>query len=313
MAVVLEQPSTGRASWTCPPPLTADVVVDIAWSGISTGTEKLLWSGRMPPFPGHGLSAGAGLRIGRPGAQAGPASVTGWGERVFVPGAAASARCAACSAVPRAAWWCRGARALPSTKAWATRRAAGAGRHGYHAVSGGGPARRIAAARPDRRPRRAGPPAGAAQRAGRVPGHRGLGNEPARPGRQGYPCCTPTTTAARLPRHLRRQRRRRILDTPDQPPGTGRRDRAGRLLQPSRCRSRFPPAFMREAQIRVPPPNGSAPTCWPSRHWRRSGCAVARRLITHHGARHSDADRAYRTAFGDPACLKMVLDWRHAA
>jgi 3-hydroxyethyl bacteriochlorophyllide a dehydrogenase len=23
------------------------------------------------------------------------------------------------------------------------------------------------------------------------------------------------------------------------------------------------------------------------------------------------ADAAYRTAFGDPDCLKMVLDWRH--
>ena len=28
--------------------------MDIEWSGISTGTEKLLWSGRMPPFPGMG-------------------------------------------------------------------------------------------------------------------------------------------------------------------------------------------------------------------------------------------------------------------
>ena len=31
-----------------------DLVVDISWSGISTGTEKLLWSGRMPTFPGMG-------------------------------------------------------------------------------------------------------------------------------------------------------------------------------------------------------------------------------------------------------------------
>jgi hypothetical protein len=27
----------------------------------------------------------------------------------------------------------------------------------------------------------------------------------------------------------------------------------------------------------------------------------------------SAADAAYRTAFGDADCLKMVLDWRHAA
>ena len=31
-----------------------DVAVEMEWSGISTGTEKLLWSGRMPNFPGMG-------------------------------------------------------------------------------------------------------------------------------------------------------------------------------------------------------------------------------------------------------------------
>jgi 3-hydroxyethyl bacteriochlorophyllide a dehydrogenase len=30
------------------------MVVDIRYSGISTGTEKLFWSGQMPPFPGMG-------------------------------------------------------------------------------------------------------------------------------------------------------------------------------------------------------------------------------------------------------------------
>ena len=35
-------------------------------------------------------------------------------------------------------------------------------------------------------------------------------------------------------------------------------------------------------------------------------------IITHR-ARPADADAAYRTAFGDPACVKMILDWREAA
>jgi 3-hydroxyethyl bacteriochlorophyllide a dehydrogenase len=35
-------------------PGDADVVVDVAFSGISTGTERLLWSGKMPAFPGMG-------------------------------------------------------------------------------------------------------------------------------------------------------------------------------------------------------------------------------------------------------------------
>ena len=34
------------------PPGENDAVIDIEWSGISAGTERLLWSGRMPPFPG---------------------------------------------------------------------------------------------------------------------------------------------------------------------------------------------------------------------------------------------------------------------
>ena len=32
-------------------------------------------------------------------------------------------------------------------------------------------------------------------------------------------------------------------------------------------------------------------------------------LITHRLSA-ADADQAYRTAFNDPTCLKMVLDWR---
>ncbi|MHA7872241.1 MAG: hypothetical protein ACX939_07825, partial [Hyphococcus sp.] len=33
-------------------PADNDIVVDVEWSGVSTGTERLLWSGEMPPFPG---------------------------------------------------------------------------------------------------------------------------------------------------------------------------------------------------------------------------------------------------------------------
>ena len=55
LAVILENPehlSVQRLVLT--PPGDADAVVAVAWSGISTGTERLLWSGRMPPFPGMG-------------------------------------------------------------------------------------------------------------------------------------------------------------------------------------------------------------------------------------------------------------------
>ena len=55
IAVLLQEPEhllLSRLALT--PPGDADVVVDVEWSGISTGTERLLWSGRMPMFPGMG-------------------------------------------------------------------------------------------------------------------------------------------------------------------------------------------------------------------------------------------------------------------
>ena len=52
-AVVLREPEQiALMAVALDAPGPADVVVDIDWSGISTGTEKLLWSGRMPAFPG---------------------------------------------------------------------------------------------------------------------------------------------------------------------------------------------------------------------------------------------------------------------
>jgi 3-hydroxyethyl bacteriochlorophyllide a dehydrogenase len=73
----------------------------------------------------------------------------------------------------------------------------------------------------------------------------------------------------------------------------------------------FPPAFMREARLRV------------AAEWRESDLAAVRELadsgrlsldglITHREVA-TCAPQAYRTAFGDPSCLKMVLDWRTCA
>lgn len=73
----------------------------------------------------------------------------------------------------------------------------------------------------------------------------------------------------------------------------------------------FPPAFMREARLRV------------AAEWREEdlfavsemvaeGALSLDGLITHR-AGAGEAERAYRTAFEDSACLKMVLDWRASA
>ncbi|MEQ8493434.1 MAG: chlorophyll synthesis pathway protein BchC, partial [Gammaproteobacteria bacterium] len=64
-----------------------EVVVEVAWSGISTGTERLLWSGRMPPFPGLSYPLVPGYEaVGRVVAAA-PASAALLGRSVYVPGA----------------------------------------------------------------------------------------------------------------------------------------------------------------------------------------------------------------------------------
>jgi 3-hydroxyethyl bacteriochlorophyllide a dehydrogenase len=71
----------------------------------------------------------------------------------------------------------------------------------------------------------------------------------------------------------------------------------------------FPPAFMREARIRIAaqwsPPDLAAVIALAG-----DGRLSLDGLITHsHDA--TQADAAYRTAFGDADCLKMVLDWKH--
>jgi 3-hydroxyethyl bacteriochlorophyllide a dehydrogenase len=70
----------------------------------------------------------------------------------------------------------------------------------------------------------------------------------------------------------------------------------------------FPLAFIKEARFRI------------SSEFRPEDLDEVRRLvqdvrlsldglITHHSEPQKVAD-AYRIAFGDPACLKMIIDWR---
>ncbi|QYU67349.1 hypothetical protein J4558_20810 [Leptolyngbya sp. 15MV] len=70
----------------------------------------------------------------------------------------------------------------------------------------------------------------------------------------------------------------------------------------------FPPAFMREARLRI------------AAEWRQADLDAVRLMIADgrlrldglvtHRRDYAAASEAYRTAFEDPACLKMVLDWR---
>ncbi len=87
-AVVFEAPQQlALRSIELPPPGPGQVVVDVDWSGISTGTEKLLWNGTMPAFPGMGYPLVPGYEtVGRIVAT-GDSTVRQPGDRVFVSGA----------------------------------------------------------------------------------------------------------------------------------------------------------------------------------------------------------------------------------
>ncbi|WP_298301268.1 chlorophyll synthesis pathway protein BchC [uncultured Erythrobacter sp.] len=88
LAVILERPErVALQSLELNPVGASDVLVEIAWSGISSGTEKLLFNGQMPDFPGMGYPLVPGYEsIGRI-VDAGHDAKARIGEWVFVPGA----------------------------------------------------------------------------------------------------------------------------------------------------------------------------------------------------------------------------------
>jgi 3-hydroxyethyl bacteriochlorophyllide a dehydrogenase len=69
------------------PSSDAEVIVDVMVSGISTGTERLLWTGDMPTFPGMGYPLVPGYEtVGRLTQNAKAYGLKN-GDLVFVPGA----------------------------------------------------------------------------------------------------------------------------------------------------------------------------------------------------------------------------------
>ena len=87
-AVVLNGPrDIGLDTLTVAAPQAKDLVVQIKHSGISTGTEKLFWSGQMPPFPGMGYPLVPGYEATGEVVEAPQSSAFKAGDTVFVPGA----------------------------------------------------------------------------------------------------------------------------------------------------------------------------------------------------------------------------------
>jgi 3-hydroxyethyl bacteriochlorophyllide a dehydrogenase len=307
MAVVLKEPERLMLSRVdLAQPGDEDVVVDMEWTGISTGTEKLLWSGKMPPFPGMGYPLIPGYEsVGRV-TSVGTRSAGKIGDRVFVPGARWTGPIRGLFGGAAARVVVPGSKIVPISD--------GLGEKGvllalaataYHAIAAGQDSR------PDL-----------------IVGHGVLGRLIARlavidgkeppvvwernpdraHGAIGYTVIDPAEDTRRDYRAIYDvSGDSTLVDTL-----IGRLSHGGELVlagfYPDPVTFQFPSAFIREARMRI------------AAEWQPADLAAVTRLIEAgelslddlitHRRDATDAPDAYRTAFTDPACLKMILDWR---
>jgi 3-hydroxyethyl bacteriochlorophyllide a dehydrogenase len=307
VAVVLQKPEhLTLSSVELLPAQDADVVVDVEWSGISTGTEKLFWTGRMPNFPGMGYPLVPGYeslgRIVSAGAQSGHRI----GERVFVPGSRGFKDVRGLFGGAASRLVVPGNRAheidenlgeqgvliaLAATAQHALTGGAVADLIVGHGVLGRLLARLSVAA--------GGNPVVWETRSDRTEGARGYQViDPATDTRKDYRAIYDVSGDASLLDQLIARLS----------PG-GEITLAGFYSAP--LSFSFPPAFMREAKIRV-----AAEWKEPDLHvvtsLIASGALALDGLISHRAPAKQAGD-AYRIAFEDPSCLKMVLDWRSHA
>ncbi|MDD9709306.1 chlorophyll synthesis pathway protein BchC [Seohaeicola sp. SP36] len=290
-------------------PSAGDLVVEIAHSGISTGTEKLFWSGQMPPFPGMGYPLVPGYEAAGEVVEAGVDTGYRVGDHVFVPGASCY----------RDAFGLFGgaARRIVTSADRVTRIDAGLGAEGAllalaatarHAMAG------LDKAVPDL-----------------IVGHGVLGrllarltiaagapaptvwevNADRRTGAEGYQVISPEEDT------------RRDYGAVYDASGNGallnelvtRIRKGGEIVlagfYTDPISFAFPPAFMKEARFRIAA-EWARDDLIATRSLVESGALSLAGLITHQ-ATASDAPSAYRTAFDDSACLKMILNWKDAA
>ncbi len=307
-AVVLNGPKdleVGALKLTEPGP--ADLVVDITHSGISTGTEKLFWSGEMPPFPGMGYPLVPGYEAAGEVVEAG--NMTGFkvGERVFVPGSncydgafglfggAASRVVSDSERVTRIDPALGAEGALLALAATARHAMAGLNKAVPDLIVGHGVLGRLLA----RLTIAAGAPAPTVWEI----------DPTRRLGAAGYEVMDPDEDP--------RRDYRSVYDASGN--GALLNDLIGRIAKGGEIvlagfysaplSFAFPPAFMKEARLRI------------AAEWERDDLIATRALVESgalsldglitHRKPAADAKTAYAQAFTDPACLKMILNWEH--
>ena len=296
-----------------PQPGLGEIEVDMEYSGISTGTERLLWDGTMPAFPGMGYPLIPGYEsVGRI-CRTGPESTLRVGQRVFVPGAqcfqgvrslfgGSASRLVVAESRTAVVDDAMGAEAVLLALAATA----------YHAVAGGG--KRSSINPPDL-----------------IVGHGVMGRLLARM-TVAAGGAAPTVWELDPTRHA--SDRGYAVVHPDQDDRKDYRaiyDVSGDATILDRLISRlapggevvlagfysqalqfsYAPAFMREAQIRVAA-EWKKPDLLAVTELVQSGRLALDGLITHAHPPHK-AHQAYEVAFGDKQCLKMILDWSASA
>lgn len=286
-------------------PKASDLVVQISHSGISTGTEKLFWSGEMPPFPGMGYPLVPGYEAAGEVVEAPAASGFRAGDRVFVPGAncyegafglfggASRLLISDPERVTKIDPSLRAEGALLALAATARHAMAGPGKAVPDLIVGHGVLGRLLA----RLTIAAGAPAPTVWEI----------DPSRRSGAQGYEVISPDADT--------RRDYTSVYDASGSSAVLG--DLIGRIVKGGEIvlagfytdaiSFAFPPAFMKEARLRI------------AAEWTRDDLVATRQLVEcgalslgdliTHTAPAADAADAYKTAFTDAGCLKMILDW----
>ena len=304
-AVVFDEPrKLSLRTLSLPEPGPGEVLVDVHWSGISTGTERLLWTGDMPPFPGLAYPLVPGYESVGVVRRTGIDCAREVGDTVFVPGAQ-------CYGEVRGLFGGTASRlVVPESRIRPID--SSLGRNGAL----------LALAATAHHALRPNPEAPLPDL---IVGHGVLGRllarltialggqppvvwetaEERRDGANGYTVRTPSSDTEFTT----------IVDASGDPriidqlvPALRRNGEvvlAGFYSDP--LSFAFPPAFMKEARFRV------------AAEWTPDDLVATRALIdagalslsglVTHVASPAEGRAAYETAFNDPACLKMILDW----
>ena len=285
------------------------LIVETLWSGISSGTERLLWQGKMPEFPGMGYPLVPGYESVGEIVDAPGKLKHRIGERVFVPGSNAYRDVRGLFGGAASVLITDNEKAIrvpENTQEEAVLMALAA--TAYHALTLKG------SDFPDL-----------------IVGNGVLGRLAARLCRS-LGDCEPVIWEAEETRRDKSEEFRVIH------PGEDTEARYGRIMDlsgdssilnqlisslshggeiilggfyPQPVSFDFAPAFMKEARLRI------------SAEWQPNDLIRVRDLvsagglsldglISHRSGTGSAAD-AYRTAFEDPECLKMVLNWKEAS